>query len=234
MVALLLVSQILYGPEMGILYWPKVVGSAAGESFGFRWHENLSLKAAIGKMLGHLEIPDGLGRSGTNVLLTPARMKAASVLGDVSVLIGLGLLAWTWMRAAIRTRDTILWEWSLLTVAMLILSPNTTFEYATLALGAISYALIAALGAPLRGRAQSATWLCLGGAMFFLGVLLPRQVLNRLTFVSALSRWSGYTHLTPSEAYQYYCFPLAGLFLLAAAIWTLQPPAFRAGGRTTA
>lgn len=59
--------------------------------------------------------------------------------------------------------------------------------------------------------------------MFLLGVLLPRQLLNRLTFAAALSRWSGYTHLTPSEAYQDHCFPLFGLFLLAAAIWRLRP-----------
>jgi hypothetical protein len=56
-------------------------------------------------------------------------------------------------------------------------------------------------------------------------VLLPRQLLNAVTFVGALSRWSGYTHLTPSEAYQYFCFPLAGLFLLGIAIWRLRPVA---------
>lgn len=224
MIALLLVSHALYGPEMGVLYWPKVAGSAAGESFGLRWHENLSLKAAIGKMLGHLEIPYAVGRSGTSVLLTPARLKATIILGDLSLVAGLALLAWSWLRTTVRTHAVILWEWSLLTVAMLILSPNTTFEYATLALGAISYALIAVTRFPAPEGSRAVTWLSLGGAMFFLGVLLPRQVLNRLTFVGALSRWSGYTHLSPSEAYQYYCFPLLGLFLLAFAIWRLQPP----------
>jgi hypothetical protein len=219
LVGLLLISQMLYGPDMGLWYWPTVARSAAGESFGLRWHENLSLKAAIGKVLGHLEIPYEAGRSGTSVLLTPARLKATIILGDVSVLAGLALLAWTWLRTAVRTRDTILWEWSLLTVAMLILSPNTTFEYATLALGAISYALVRLVSLGSR----RGTWLYLGGAMFFLGVLLPRQVLNRLTLVSALSRSSGYTHLTPSEAYQYYCFPLLGLLLLAVAIWRIRP-----------
>ena len=224
LVALLLVSHALYGPDMGLLYWPKVARSAAGESFGLRWHENLSLKAAIGKMLGHLEIPYAAGRSGTSVLLSPSRLKATILLGDVSVLAGLALLAWSWLRVTIRTRDTILSEWSLLAVVMLILSPNTTFEYALLALGAMSYALVR-LVSNGPARPQVGTWICLGSAMFLLGVLLPRQLLNRLTFVEALSRWSGYTHLTPSEAYQYYCFPLLGLFLLAAAIWRLRPAA---------
>ena len=68
--------------------------------------------------------------------------------------------------------------------------------------------------------------------MFFLGVLLPRQVLNRLTFAEALSRRSGYTFLMPSEAYQYYCFPLIGFLLLSIAIWTLQPPVEQAVGLT--
>jgi hypothetical protein len=207
---------------MGLLYWPKVVRSAAGESYGLRWHENLSLKAAIGKMLGHLEIPYAAGRSGTSVLLSPARLKATILLGDASVVLGLALLAWTWLRTTVRTRDTILFEWSLLTVAMLVLSPNTTFEYATLALGAISYALVR-LVADGSVRAQRATWTCLGVAMFLLGVLLPRQILNAVTFVDTLSRWNGYAHLTPSEAYQYYCFPLVGLFLLGVAIWRVRP-----------
>ena len=180
LLALLLVSHAIYGPEMGLLYWPKVVGSAAGESFGLRWHENLSLKAAIAKLLGHLEIPYGPGQSGTNVRLSPARLKAAVMLGDALVLSGLALLAWTWRGVAVRSRETIVWEWSLLTVAMLILSPNTTFEYATLALGAISYAAVGLAGAAAPIRRRQLAWGCLGGAMFLLGVLLPRQVLNRL------------------------------------------------------
>jgi hypothetical protein len=221
LLALLLVGHLIYGPEMGLWYWPKVVTSAAGESYGLRWHENLSLKAAIAKMFGRLEIPYAPGRSGTNVIMSAARLKAAIVVGDISVLLGLAALTLTWIRGAARSTETLLWEWSLITVAMLILSPNTTFEYATLALGALSFALVRllTLTSPVRARAL----LYLGAAMFFLGVLLPRPVLNQLTFVSALSRWSGYTHLTPSEAYQYYCFPLVGLLLLVAALWRLRP-----------
>jgi len=222
MVALLIVSQALYGAEMGILYWPKVVGAASGESFGLRWHENLSLKAAIAKMLGHLEQFDYPLRAGRTVILSPARLKTTIILGDLAVLAGLALLVWSWMRTTLRTAESVVWEWSLLTVVMLILSPNTTFEYATLVLGAISFALVELTsGRPFAAPAG----LSLAVAMLLLGVLLPRQVLNRLTFAGTISLWSGYAHLTASEAYQYYCFPLAGLFLLGAAIWNLQPPA---------
>jgi hypothetical protein len=219
----LTVSQILYGSDMGVWYWPKVVGSAVGDSYGLRWHENLSLKAAIGKMIGHLEIPTGPDKSGSNVILLPRQLRAATLIGDAAVLAGVALLIWSWWRVRERTAATIVWEWSLLSVAMLILSPNTTFEYATLVLGALSYAVVEISGSNVRARSRRRSWVALGGAMLLLGVLLPRQVLNRLMFVEALSRWSGYVHLTASEAYQYYCFPLAGLFLLAAAIWMLRP-----------
>ena len=111
---------------------------------------------------------------------------------------------------------------------MLIVSPNTTFEYATLALGAISYAVARMSGAEPYAEPHARTWAYLGASMFFLGVLLPRQVLNAVTFVGALSRYNGYSHLSPSEAYQFYCFPLLGLLLLTAALWRLRPLRIRA------
>lgn len=222
--AILVVSHLLYGPEMGIWYLPTVARAASGHSFGLLWHENLSVKALIAKLIGHLDAPDiAAGRGGSTLRMTDSQLSTAILLGNIAVGIGLALLTWVLLRPAKRTRDQILWDWSLVTVAMLILSPNTTFEYATLALGTISYALVraAGFGAPVENRRLN--WLTLGAAMFFLGVLLPRQLLNRLTFVETFTRWSGYKHLTPSEAYQYYCLPLLGLVLLTAAIWQIQP-----------
>ena len=61
------------------------------------------------------------------------------------------------------------------------------------------------------------------GALFFLGALTPRQILHRLTFVAAITRWTGNVQLTPPEAYQYYGFPLAGLVFLGWAIWRMKP-----------
>lgn len=224
LLAVLLVSHAIYGRQMGLMYFPHLVKSAAGESFGLTWHENISLKAAIAKLFGRLDTPDiAAGRGGSTIVLTSQQMQTATMIGDVAVLVGLALLTVTWLRSGTRSRDTILWEWSVLTVAMLILSPNTTFEYATLALGATSYAVVRASVPGSAIGARSRPWLLLGGALFLLGALLPRQLLNRLTFADAIRRWSGYTHLTPSEVYQYYCFPLLGLLLLVAALWRLQP-----------
>jgi hypothetical protein len=233
MLVLLTVSHALYGPDLGLRYFPNVARSATGDSFGLLWHENLSLKAAIAKTMGRLDAPDTtIGRRGATLRVTAGQLRTATLVGDIAVLAGVVLLVWSWMRSKARTRETMLWEWSLTTVAMLILSPNTTFEYATLALGAISYALVRAIEPETAGRSDRRAWAYLGAALFFLGALLPRQLLNRVTFAEAISHWNGYTHLSASEAYQFYCFPLLGLFLLVAALWRLQPriPSVRLGG----
>lgn len=219
LVGLLLAAHVLYGPDMGLAYLPRVVAGAAGSSYGLDWHENFSLKAAFTKVLGHLPPPthDAALTSGYFVSLTGWQRTAAIVLGDASVAAGAVGLTWSWLRApTARSRGTILNEWSMLAVALLILSPNTIFEYNTLALGAISYAFVSVAMPP--GRHWGG-WLSFGAALLLLGGVVPRTLLSRLTLVTVLNDWTGNVHLTPSEAYQYYCFPLAGLALLALTIW---------------
>jgi len=111
----------------------------------------------------------------------------------------------------------------MLLAVMLILSPHTAFEYITLALGAVSYAIVRIGTATLPSEHRTMTWLSVGGALFLLGVLLPRSVQNKLALIDVINRWTGYTHFTGSEAYQYYCFPLAGLILLVFGLWRLRP-----------
>jgi hypothetical protein len=220
LVAMLAIGHAVYGSQMGLRYLPYVAKSAVGTSYGLTWHENLSLKAAAAKLFGHLD-PQ---RGPYTLTLSSSQQRKATILGDAAVLAALALLTWALLRrGAIPSPGRIVWEWSLVSVAMLIVSPNTTFEYATLALGAISYAVARIGGGEPYAEPHARTWAYLGAAMFFLGVLLPRQVLNAVTFVSALSRWNGYSHLTPSEAYQFYCFPLFALLLLTAALWRLRP-----------
>ena len=222
LVVLLLVTHAFYGSEMGLGYLPHVAQSAAGNSYGLLWHENLSLKAALAKLFGQLERPDGaLQVSGYYVYLTPAQLKATIVLGDISMVIGLGLLAWACFTREKRSTERVVWEWSLVTVGMLILSPNTLFEYATVALGAIT--CTAASAFKWRAATPYATWLLLGAAMLLLGVLLPREILNRIVLIETINGWTGIHHFMASEAYQFYCFPLAGLLLMTAAIWRLRP-----------
>ena len=223
LVALLLVSHLLYGPEMGLWYLPRVVAGAAGDSYGLNWHENISLKAAIAKLFGYLPAPtpDGALTSGYFLVLTGWRKTAATVIGDALVLAAVAGLTWTWLRrGARRTREITLWEWSVLTVAVLIVSPNTIFEYVTIALGAVSYAFVRIA---LSEHRVTARWVAFAASLLLVGGLVPRQWLNRLTMVDLLNQWTGHTHLTGSEAYQYYGFPLAGLLLLVCTTWRLEP-----------
>lgn len=218
--ALLALGQLLYGTAMGAGYLPHVVRAAAGNSYGLRWHENVSIKAAVTKAIGRLErAVDGKG--GHEVLLTAEQLRRAIMIGDALVIAGLALLTWSWLLPGARTRARTLWEWSLTSVVLLMLSPNTTFEYATIALGALSYVFVRELD--LRGGRRRLEWPLAAVAMLLLGVLLPRRVLNRVAFVETINNWTGIHHLLPSEAYQYYCFPLAGLLLLTLAIWKLRP-----------
>jgi hypothetical protein len=219
--ALLFASHLLYGSEMGAGYLPRL--ATAANSYGLDWHENISLKAALARLFGRLPAPttDAARTSGYFIELTGWRRTAVSIIGDAFVLAGVAALTWSWMRAdRARSRQRLLNEWSLIAVAVLILSPNTTFEYATLALGAVSYAFVALAAAP---RNDARAIVAFTASLLLLGGILPRQWLNRVTAIDLLNRWTGHVHLMPSEGYQYYGFPLLGLLLLAATIWRLQP-----------
>jgi hypothetical protein len=221
--ALLAIGHVLYGPEMGFWYLPRIVGAASGSSYGLDWHENFSLKAAIAKLFGDLPQPtlDAARTSGYFVAWSPGRKTAAILVGDAAVLACVAGLTSVWLRwRGARSRERTVWEWSLLTVAILILSPNTIFEYLTIALGATSYAFVRLVE---RGRRDAIGWSAFIVSLVLMGGLLPRQLMNRLALVAMWQRWTGVTHLTESEAYQYYALPLVGLVLLAIAIGRLVP-----------
>ena len=217
---LLLAGHVIYGPQMGLWYLPHLARSATGTSFGLHWHENISLKAAVAKLFGHLEPP----KSPYTLILSGSRLRTATIVGDVAVVITLVLLTLTLLKRRAPGAATTIWEWSVVSVVMLIASPNTTFEYATLALGALSYAMVRLRSPEPYREPHAVTWALVGASMLLLGVLLPRQILNAVTFSGALARSSAYTsHLSPSEAYQFFCFPLVGLLIFTAALWRLRP-----------
>ena len=215
--ALLAVSHLLYGPEMGLWYLPGVVAHAAGDSYGLTWHENVSLKAAVAKLFGTLPSPtrDAAQTSGYFVELAGWRRSAATLIGDALIVAGVAALTWTWQRRRDRPRGVVLQEWSVLAIAVLILSPNTIFEYTTIALGAISYAFVKVA---VIERDRPSGWLLFITSLLLVGGLLPRQWLNRVTMIDVVNRWAGHAHLTASEAYQYYCVPLIGLALLLVVL----------------
>jgi len=237
LVVLLVGGHLVYGQQMGLGYLPYVAQSAAGNSFATGWHENISLKGMIAKQFGHLEtattaqvdereldatyLPHvGAGQARYTVILTKDQLRKVRVVGWVAQGGVLLLLTWACQRRTRSTPQRTIWEWSFVSAMMLILSPQTAFEYCTLALGAFSYLSVRLFVD--RSGGTAIRWLTFAGAVLFIANLLPRQAMNRLLFIDAISRWTGYPHLTPSEAYQYYGFPFLGLVLLVVSLWQVR------------
>lgn len=230
----LVAGQLIYGSELGIRYLPRVARSATGTSFALGWHENISLKGMIAKSVGTLTPGSvtidgvepsygsemGAGQAGYTVVLTRPQSTFVRLAGLAAQAAALAWLAWICTRPAPADANRIAWEWSLVAIVMLLVSPQTAFEYCLLAIGAFSYALVRLI-ADLPRRA--APWITFAAATLLVANVLPRQIVNRLVLVDALREWSGYVHFTPSEAYQFFGFPFAGLLLALAALWQVRP-----------
>jgi hypothetical protein len=104
---------------------------------------------------------------------------------------------------------------------MMILSPQTAFEYTILALPAFSVLLTAAAFDP-RLRRDRVVWAWTAAALLLVANVLPRQVLNRLLPIATLIEWSGNTQLNLSEGYQYFGFPFIGLCSVVAGLWVAR------------
>ena len=230
----LLAGQLIYGSALGVRYLPRVALSATGTSFALGWHENISLKGMIAKSVGTVTPGSrtidgvdpsygsemGAGQAGYTVVLTRPQMTFVRFAGLSAQLALLAWLGWICTVPAPADANRIAWEWSLVAIVMLLVSPQTAFEYCLLAIGAFSYVLVR-LMADLPRRA--APWMAFAAATFLVANILPRQIVNRLVLVDALREWSGYVHFTPSEAYQFFGFPFAGLLFALAALWQVRP-----------
>src|SRR5262249_26014039 len=226
LVVLLLAGQIVYGSAVGFMYLPHVAKAAVCNSWALAWHENLSVQGMIAKSFGHL--PSGTELESGNpvlqqLLFTPGQLRRAVIWGQIAEAIGAIWLTWVTLRhrRGSGTESTI-WEWSLFAVMLLILSPQTALEYCTLSLGAFSYALIRLLADTCRGHSPGAAWLSFCAAVFLVGNIVPRPVANQLVFASAMTRWMGHPQFSPSEAFQFYGFPLIGLLLLVVTLWQIR------------
>ncbi len=236
---ILTASHLVYGPQMGALYGPRIVAGGAGTDgqTAFGHHENLSVKNTFVKLLGTLKRPDEPSTlrpelRGYAVEITPARARVANLLGNASALLLLGVLI-AGLGSPLRTRGAddrvgqTLWEWSLVSVMMLLISPALTFEYMVLALPAFSFAILAVVSRPdLRSRPVMIT---LAAAVILVANIVPRQVINQVFAIPLLLRWTGWTHLQLSEGYQYFGLPLVGLVCMAVCLLSLRRQATRVG-----
>ena len=232
--AVLTVSQALYGSEMGYFYlWTVGAGAAAPSAYGnlpgLAWHENISLKGIVAKTFGHLDDPAlapvlGYPQVGYLTVATP-RMRLVGNLVSYAA----QLAAFVWMVAVLlrdsarrwRPETKIWWEWSLITVMMLVLAPQTGIDYQILLLPAFSFALAALVAFP-ELRRDITMLVAYGGALVLVANIVPRSVVVRVSGVGWLLRLNHYTHLTTLEGYSYYGYPLLGMMLLIVALLRIR------------
>lgn len=206
LVGLLVCFTFHYGPEMGILYPSLMAKASVGNTWGVFHMENISIKGYCLKVLFGWRI------SPTSILLiTPGKAEKALMLAHAfQILAGFLWLAFLLRKRAAFAKSplAIPWEWSWVSIGILVLSPQTAFEYAVLAQGAFSFCAICYLLKPrLRSRFSLGT-LILG--IFLVLNLIPRSLLNHIFWTQDLNYLLGNSHLTPSEGYQLYGLPLFG------------------------
>jgi hypothetical protein len=220
---LLTISQILYGTAMGWGYLPYIVNAAiGGDGYGFShgmtWHENVSVRGIVIKAFGYLEQPDytiidPVYSRGFYVRMLPGFEQIARMLASVAVAIG---ALWVLLTLVRRTRSAepsrTYWDWALISIMMLALAPQISQDYMVLALGAFSFVLA---GCMLYGT--RAAWIEFAVAVLLVGNIVPRGLFSRIMLIDPLMTLTGYHHLTRSEAYQYFGFPLLGLLILTHA-----------------
>ena len=222
--AILSAAELTYGRDMGWAYLPHMVragGSASGygNALGFTWHENVSFPGLTSKAFGRLEKPDpdpslSPYPRGYYVLPLPGWQRTATALGMMVQVVGLGWVAWM-----LRRRDgwsqasQTLWDFAFIGAMMLVLAPQASHDYMVLTLAAFSFSLTAC--ASLRARH---IWTSFVLALLLVANIAPRGLFSRALLIDPLMRFTGYTHLTRAEAYQYFGLPLLGLLFLVQTL----------------
>ena len=234
MAIILTLSQVVYGTAMGWGYFGSLANAAAsGEGFGnprgMIWHENVSIRGVVLKAFGYLEKPDpnirGEGYTrGYHVVIPESQQTLARTLASLAQGIGLAWAAWVIFRRRHRAEpDRTYWDWAFVAIMMLVMAPQISQDYMVLTLGAFSFVLA---GCFVEGR--RAPWIEFALAALLVGNLVPRGLFAEAMMMRPIIAWTGYDHLMPAEAYQYFGFPLLGLLLLTRAWWRLaERPAER-------
>ena len=220
--ALLTASQLAYGTGMGWGYLPAILkaalgGDGYGNAQGLIWHENVSLRGVISKAFGYLERPDftivdpWYTSRGYYVITASAYQPIASLAATAVWALGVAFVGWTLLRRRRHAEPSrTFWDWALVGLMMLVLAPQISQDYMVLSLGAFSFVLA---GCMLYGG--TAAWTEFTVAVLLVGNIVPRGIFSRL--VDPLVAITGYDHLLPAEAYQYFGFPLLGLLVLVRA-----------------
>lgn len=222
--AIVAAAQVLYGTQMGFGYAPMLARAAVGnEGYGFGrvWHENVSIRGVALKAFGYLEEPgqrpDATYQLGYFVVVPDDLIPFARAAALIAEAVAAGWLLWQLFRnRSMRALDRLYWEWALVAIMMLVLAPQISQDYMVLTLGAFSYVLAGCLV-----RRDRWLWTQFVVAVLLVGNVLPRGLFARLIGVGVAQSEAvtGFDHLTPAEAYQYFGFPLLGLLILLR-VWS--------------
>ena len=219
--AIITLSQLLYGDDMGFGYGPMIVRAAlGGEAYGNPggvWHENVSIRGLAFKAFGYLEEPGGGGayQRGYYVVVPQLLRPYAVAIGWVAQAAAGFWLLWRFYRqAGLNAVDRLYWEWALVAIMMLVLAPQISQDYMVLSLGAFSLVMAGCMV-----RRDTWLWIQFAIAVLLVGNIVPRALFARATGTGVAMRFAGHEHLMPAEAYQYFGFPLLGLLILLR-VWT--------------
>jgi hypothetical protein len=214
--AIIAISQLLYGHQMGFGYGPMIVRAAlGGEDFGWRqgvWHENISIRGLASKAFGYLEEPGQIARyqTGYFVIVPPHLARIARVTGLVAEAAAVIWFLWQLLRdRSMKPFNRAYWEWALVAIMMMVLAPQISQDYMVLTLGAFSYVLAGCII-----RADKWLWAQYAAAVLLVGNILPRALFARLLGINQALDYAKADHLLPAEGYQYFGFPLLGLLIL--------------------
>ena len=206
LLGLLIVFTFYYGTAMGVLYPLLMAKASIGNTWGAFHMENLSVKGYVLKIFCGWQVEP-------NSLLSTGLINEKIALFWSQVCQFLGGLCWLTILCKGRTsfaniRWSLPWEWAWVGLGILVLSPQTAFEYATLAQGSFSFCAALWLLLPFC-RSPATTFFFFMGAFLVLNIV-PRNLVNHMLLIPYLNEWSGNRHLTASEGYQLYGFPLFG------------------------
>ncbi len=228
---LLSIAQWLYGWEMGYGYPLMVIKNMFGVTHAMTYHENVSIKGMLVKCFAGFKL---LPENPYWILIDAQRLRLANALAHLIQLAGIACTIWVLKRKtspmAARS-DTVAWEWAFLCVILMLLSPQIAFEYMTLALVAFSVIWTAFFVDPVLRRQRLAV-ISFGAAIFLVANILPRQVINRLLPLTTINHLGGTAHLIPSEAYQFYGFPLLGILAFVVTLWSVRDRFFHTNAKS--
>ncbi len=204
--SIVVLANFIYGPNIGILYLPFLVTRAVGsKTWAVTFFENTSLKGFVYKLFGGF-------RTGSSYafLLSPQGEKFAFIAVTIFQVLILSYLICMALKKNVGKEEEMV-QFSLVSIAMIILAPIAALEYSTLLLFAYSAGLYLVLYKDL----PKYMYLLYGLSYLLIGSFIPLSVLVKAFPFRAINAALGNTKFDMAESYKAYCIPLFGFILIA-------------------